>query len=106
MYRLLTVALLLLGVVLLAAPAASAETFSKGTVHFDRVERVVTARSVFEHGSETPRVTYSETLVLAGWETACTFTIECNDNGTFNATFEGCTGAQAKKIFEAAEDIC
>lgn len=91
---------------LLAVPLASAETFSRDSVQFERVERIMTARSIFTNGSETPRVTVSESLVLAGHEQACSFTIECNDNGTFNATFEGCTAAQATKIFEAAADIC
>jgi len=97
---------LVVALVLLAVPVASAETFSRDSVRFERVERIMTARSIFTNGSETPRVTFSESLVLAGHEAACTFTVECNNDGTFDATFQGCSISQARKIFEAAADIC
>jgi len=99
-------ALVAIALTLFVAPAVSAQSFQADNLRIERVERITTRSSVFETESLTPRVTVSETLVLEGHAQACSFTVECHDNGTFDATFQGCTATQAKKIFEAAAEIC
>jgi hypothetical protein len=55
---------------------------------------------------ELPRETTSQQILIQGITQQCSFSVTCNEDGTWGVTITGCTSLQTKRILKLVEEVC